>query len=241
LNCKHITVVCFLLFVIPSCFIALADEPPFDPTHYQIELDGGQKVFHMTPVGQENDIFLLSGLYTKSEPQTLIYAYEGKYLYNGELHISDDGRFIVNIPFWLIYDYEHDTIGGAAIEFYKDGEYVKSYGVPVLLNDMSQAYYTVSHITWDYNNQRSFDKMTNILTVQTRDNQIIKFDITTASIIDELLTSNDITDETTNSGAIGNPSTGMIKNSFNLIWIISLSVVVLISLFISTLFIKRSK
>ncbi|MDR2007970.1 MAG: hypothetical protein LBQ34_03240 [Alphaproteobacteria bacterium] len=175
------------LIIIFTSSYSLADEPPLPPTPYKIELESGNKVFVMIPHGGKFEDFTQSGLYhyvdvydSSINPWKQIYSFS-QYLYQGEFYISNDGRYIVDIPWWIFTKAEFKPTS-PALTFYKDGGKVRSIEVSNLMS-LKKGLQSVSHIQWDFQKDRIFDSDKNILTIQTRSGKSISFDITTGQII----------------------------------------------------------
>lgn len=166
---------------------AYADAPPLPPEPYRKEIEDSSLVLYMTPEGRETDEHLKSGLYDSANPDEPIYLIDA-YIYRGDtLYLSKDGRYFAHLG-WASMDHKNDGTAklenaGVAISFYKDGAVQKTYKVADLLDDISVAKISVSHIQWDIQNERRFDSDKNILSVAVLDGRNIEFDITTGKII----------------------------------------------------------
>ena len=146
----------------------------------------------MTPVGEETDEFLKSGLYKNTNPPELIYRI-GNYIYQHELFLSADGRYYAIIEWWVFTVLENVPESDAArpaIVFYKDGLSQRKYEVSDLLKDKSKAYYSISHVQWDFQDKRTLDTETNKLSVTARDGKVTSFDLSTGEIWEKKQISN---------------------------------------------------
>ncbi|MEL7623104.1 MAG: hypothetical protein AAGU12_05895 [Clostridiales bacterium] len=172
------------------CSPAYADtKAPATP--YTILLDDGNKIFHMTPLGQENEEQLKSGLYYNSDPLMNIYYipederfnidYSWGYFHNGNIFFSRDGLHFAYVG--VAHTKGWGDLKGTAIGFYQNGNLVKSYRVKDLIKDRSKVTFSVSSAWWEEWQKREYNEQENTLTVATKDGRIITFDITTGDIV----------------------------------------------------------
>lgn len=171
-------------------FSAYADTMAL-PTPYTVILDNGDKIFYMTPRGEEDEKHLKSGLYYNTEPPVNIYYindnerfninYSWGYFYNGNIFFSRDGSHFAYIGS------AHTTgwrdLKGTAIAFYENGDLIKSYTVRELVRERSKVTFSVSSAWWEEWKEREHNQQDNTLTVTTKDGRVITFDITTGEII----------------------------------------------------------
>lgn len=172
------------------CLPAYADTmAPAMP--YTILLDDGNKIFHMTPLGQENEEQLKSGLYYNFDPPENIYYipederyninYSWGYFYKGSIFFSHDGLHFAYIG--SAHTKGWGDLKGTAIGFYENGNLVKSYAVKDLIKDRSKVTFSVSSAHWEEWRKREYSEQENMLTVATKDGRIITFDIISGEII----------------------------------------------------------
>lgn len=170
-----------IIFIFSSIEVS-ADEEML-PVPYRIKLEGENKVFYMTPEGDANKKNLKSGLYSNTELPQMIYPID-HYIPQGELYISSDGRYIADMKHWVysdMYDIKED-----AIIFYEDGIKMNRYAVSDLMWIKYMGSQSVSHLQWDFQDKRVFDKTKNTLSVVTRDGVFISFDLTTGRMVSKI-------------------------------------------------------
>jgi len=167
-------------------FTAYADSPAPE-TPYEIVLQGGDKIFYMTPSSNRIDpglevseerMQVKSGLYYTTPLENIYYV--NRYFYQSIL-LSDDGICFAYIE-WASAKGMND-LSGEAIGFYKNGVKIKSYKVSDLLKDKKKADFSVSHVMWEDGQKREYDIAKNTLTVTAKDGCVYAFDIKTGQMI----------------------------------------------------------
>jgi hypothetical protein len=181
-----IVVVALVALLISWAFV-YADEPPIPHDYTQ---DVGEKyIFVMLSTDdpsvwaadiQDENIrnqYSKSGLYIKGENTPLWTVVWFAFRVN----ISSDGKYMVRWGDWPIIHY-YDAM---ALEFYDNGQVIKSYTVKDLVASPSLLPETVSHYEWEETS--SFDSEHNILWLKTLNKEEYTFDITTGEIIKKFL------------------------------------------------------
>ncbi len=147
-----------------------------EPYEYEIEFDNGT-IFYMY-VGDDS---LQSGLYDNTVAFSNIYLLETPaYFYKNDLVFSENGLYFAHFP-WTSYDRSIKQ-GGVAVEFYSSGSKTKQFLLNEVILDLSRLEPSVSHIVWENESKRAFDKDANFLTVTALDGTITGFDITTGEL-----------------------------------------------------------
>lgn len=238
----NIAIVIAFVTSVMSWTFAYADEPPIPHDYTQ---DVGEKyIFVMLSTDdpsvwaadiQDENIrsqYSKSGLYIKGENMPLWtvdwYAFR--------VNISLDGKYLVRWGDWPIIRY-YDAM---ALEFYDNGQMIKSYVVKDLVTAPSLLPETVSHYEWEETS--SFDAVQNILWLKTLNKEEYTFDITTGEIIKRFLQPTEVPKtEVSNTNL---PPTGVVKQSLSRPQIMLIACGVLISLvivFASRVFVRRFK
>jgi len=172
--------------IISMCFLSTINLSAYTPPQmqpYKIMLDGGNRVFCMTPAGQESDEHLRSGLYYNTDPPLNIYYVSGYFYHSpnsGQYGImcSDDGTYFINFPRVLNLD-------NTAIEFFKNGTIIMSYTASFLLGDTINPTISMIPVPWENWYNREFNTKNNVLSVTTSAAQVYHFDVTTGELLSE--------------------------------------------------------
>jgi hypothetical protein len=97
--------------------------------------------------------------------------------------VANDGVHFVRTGPWPGFDSAPEET--PALVFYENCMPVKTYVVSVLIEDLSNLQYSVSHYTWGDEPHWTDDPRDYILQVTTVEDRVIRFDIRTAEIIEE--------------------------------------------------------
>jgi hypothetical protein len=183
----NIAIVIALVTSVMSWTFAYADEPPIQHDYTQ---DVGEKyIFVMLSTDdpsiwaaeiQDENIrsqYSKSGLYIKGE-NTPLWTVDW---FAFRVNISSDGKYMVRWGDWPIIHY-YDAM---ALEFYDNGQMIKSYAVKDLVASPSLLPETVSHYEWEETS--SFDSEQKILWLKTLNKEEYTFDITTGGITKRFL------------------------------------------------------
>jgi hypothetical protein len=189
--------------------IAMADDfAPPEPA--KIEIDDGNMVFFMTPPEYESEGYLPTGLYYNTESPELIYLVTpglgiGSYSYFNEFNtfMSDDGMYFAHLPIPFQFDVPDDEVpffdsgnkvDAIALEFYVNGNLVRSYKVSELVRDYTQLRFSVTMIDWlDFGNFDAvchYNSDTKTLSIITIDEIAYIFDISTGEILNSFSVEN---------------------------------------------------
>lgn len=168
-------------FIVMSLIIALravggltayADDFPM-PNPEIMESEDGNRVFVFNPL--EDDRYPAMGVYKNTEPLELIYLVNIEHMaFLINFYFSSDMQYFVFIP---------EASQSVALEFYKNGELIQTYGISSLVKNMDAVGYSISMAFWEDRNRRNFDSADNTLTITTVDNLTYVFDITTGEAI----------------------------------------------------------
>jgi len=169
------------------CFVGTINVSAYTPPQmrpYKIMLDGGNRVFCMTPAGEENDEYPRSGLYYNTDPPVNIYYVSGYFYHSPDsaqsfIMLSDDGTFFVHFPSYVF------NLDSEAIGFYKNGSLMKSYSARVLLGDTITPTISTVPVSWENQHKRDFNTKKNVLSVTTSAAQVYHFDVTTGALLSE--------------------------------------------------------
>jgi hypothetical protein len=159
-------------------------------------LTDGEKVFFMTPPGQENATNRRSGLYRNTDPPEVIY-HTDTYIHQHNLyqwHISSNGVYFVVAPSVRISRHnvtlweegtDNVIVHIPVLRFYSEGIEQRRYEVGELMRDIRNVHLFGMNRNWlSWTNvSPSLNPDTNILTVVTIEDVTIKFDITTGEIV----------------------------------------------------------
>ena len=163
---------------------------------FYILSEDGSRIFHVTPScqwSQENIInwahYPSTGLYYNTDPPVLIYLVENPCTVLHEFYFifSRDMRHFAWLPAMNASGgrgYAPGEAGPLAMAFYANGTPQRRYLVADLIREPEALRRTVSTVTWDYWEERSFDPDTNLLTVLTLEQVVLVFDITTGEIVE---------------------------------------------------------
>jgi hypothetical protein len=203
---KHKKTILFSLILLSFLFVdgtAIADDfvPPRPST---IEVDDGNKIFFITPMGHESDEQLPTGLYYNTEPPELIYlVISGResnhisYFQDHYVFLSNDGMNFVHIPIPFRFEsinspitfMPYQGVDAVAIEFYANGVMIKHYTVSQLVERHSDLGHTASMIMWQDYGLIYFNADENTISVTTVDGINHIFDITTGESINNRIIS----------------------------------------------------
>ena len=178
---------------------------PIDVYPWEIELEDN-KVFYMTPPqlpsqGTKNFLDLpdiseermqiKSGLYYNEEPLRNIY-YIDISAHKHHVFISDCGIYLVTLQDTLD-NFNGEILGGGLINFFGNGNLIKSYGAKDLLRYPDTVPETSAGYFWRYdgstplNKEANFDQEANTLTVDTYTRDVFVFDIKTGEIVSDAI------------------------------------------------------
>ncbi|MCL2141134.1 MAG: hypothetical protein FWH42_05695, partial [Dehalococcoidia bacterium] len=185
---------CILMLSLSLSTTRVAADSPATPIPFQVIFDEGKKIFYYTPdyyTPEDSETLPKTGLYYNTSPLINIYYIDerdydlGYGIFEGSTVFSSDGMQFAHFPWasntgvrqpWgfgcLSYN---SSQTGTAILFFDNGRRIKEYQVSDLLKDVSKGTISASHIIWQ--KSREFDSEQNILTVDTLDNHVYRFDL----------------------------------------------------------------
>ena len=163
------------------------------PGPFYILSEDGTKVFHVTPELREDlitwakDDFPVTGLYYNTDPLIPIYLVKSPFiactfgfLWEQDFIFSRDMRYFAWIP--------TTNSKNTAVVFFANGIAQRTYMVSDLVYDEDSITETTTTVGWMYNRHQTtmFDAQTNLLNIQTVDEQTYVFDITSGEIIEAI-------------------------------------------------------
>lgn len=174
-----------------------ADAPPPPPTPWHRDLGDGL-VFHYRPKYEHySEGHFVWGTPTEFEakgyPETGLYR-DGELVYTveepfwGILYFSKDAMTFLEVEWWvpasgdpgIAARYREPT--WPAVRFFRYGNLVHSYDVHDLVHNKSRLAFSVSHVQWDYQSERYYNRENNTLQITTRDGWIHVFCLRTGLI-----------------------------------------------------------
>ena len=195
-----------LAVFLPSLYV-FADTMGYYAEPHSIVIDGGDKIFFLTPekasmwegglVDQPP-----TGLYFNTEPPVLIYSLDASQsneflFFASRFFFSEDGRFLVQVPpfapvatrtpdgaFLDLEAIDRADFDFDAIWFYENGALINSH----LLGDLGirrrDLMISISGANWlDWSNPPTLDVLNNTITLTVVYGDIISFDISTGDIL----------------------------------------------------------
>lgn len=171
-----------------------ADEMyPFEPWYRDL---GNGLVFYYRPEYTNyphNDLLveLSRSFIEQGYPQTglyrngqLVYAVDASISMMAHLYFSDDYMSFLEVGWWVPISRHSDAeFARPAVRFFNQGELIVYYDVFDLVRNRFSLAFTVSHVQWDYQDERHHSQEANTLQVRTREGNTIIFDLTTGLIL----------------------------------------------------------
>jgi hypothetical protein len=182
-----------ILIVLFSLSIPVLADSPAPEWDYIVEVGDGQFVFVMlsipgdrTAYGQGGAIqdeeirakYNRSGLYHNDDTVVPIWTVNW---YAFRVDITFDGKHLVRWGPWAFFD-NYDEL---ALEFYENGQLLKTYLVSDIVSDPEKLPHSVSHYTWAA--EAEFDENQKKLFLKTENGEEYLFDVTTGGIIPDVV------------------------------------------------------
>lgn len=174
---------------------------PIFPVPWEISFEEMNMIFYMTPerkpLQSQMDFFSISeiseermqirtGLYCKTSTENIYYVDISAHRNN--VIFSVCGRYIATIQN-TVDNFNGEKLGGGLVNFFNNGVLVKSYEAEDLITEQDNLQWTSAGIFWRYDGSRAleheviFNPQTNSLTIETIENSVFIFDMTTGDII----------------------------------------------------------
>ena len=201
-------IVLFLSLCIFTCFtffnMCANASVPVEVFPWEVTFEDYGRIFYMTPPQlphqsqldffnmpevSEERMRIKTGLYYNESLLTNIYHVD-IVAHRCSVIFSICGSYFATLQH-TIDNFDREILGGGLVNFFSNGNLIKSYTVEDLLANPDEVTYTSAGKFWKsggtrrFNQQANFNPETNALTVETFERQTFIFDISTGEIISQ--------------------------------------------------------